>query len=177
MTLQCGRHAPVMLWSKLPPGLTSAHVMAYFDVNKQFFITLDASPVGISGILSQKSHDSEDYRVVAYASRALSAVEKHYSQTEKEALSIVWAVKHFHLFVYGAPFTLMTDHKPLEVIYGKAKSKPSARIERWVLRLQPYKFKVVYKPGSENPADFLSRHPTASSKSIHEKIAGNRQKL
>ena len=37
--------------------------------------------------------------------------------------------------------------------------------------LQPYKFKVVYKSGSENPADFLSRHPTASSQSIHEKIA------
>ena len=158
-------------FEKLKDALTSAQVMAYFDVNKQSFITVDASPVGISGILSQKSHDSEDYRVVAYASRALSSVEKRYSQTEKEALSIVWAVEHFHLFIYGAPFTLITDHKPLEVIYGNANSKPSARIERWVLRLQPYEFNVVYKPGSENPADFLSRHPTASSKSIHEKMA------
>jgi len=28
------------------------------------------------------------------------------------------------------------------------------------LRLQPYKVKVLYKPGSENPADYLSRHPS-----------------
>ena len=90
-------------------------------------------------------------------------VEKRYSQTEKEALAIIWGVEHFHLYLYGNEFTLVTDHKPLEVIYGSRNSKPSARIERWVLRLQPYSFKVVYKPGSNNPADYLSRHPTRTS--------------
>ena len=29
---------------------------------------------------------------------------------------------------------------------------------------QPYDFKVVYKSGSSNPADFLSRHPVFSKK-------------
>jgi hypothetical protein len=58
---------------------------------------------------------------------------------------------------------LVTDHKPLEVIYGSRNSKTSARIERWVLRLQPYTFKVQYKPGTNNPADYLSRHPTLTS--------------
>ena len=72
-------------------------------------------------------------------------------------------MEHFHLYLYGNDFILVTDHKPLEVIYGSRKSKPSARIERWVLRLQPYSFKVVYKPGSNNPADYLSRHPTRTS--------------
>ena len=96
-------------------------------------ITVDASPVGISAILAQKEDASDDC-VVAYASRALSPVEKRHSQTEKEALSIVWAVQHLKLFIYGKPFQLVTDHKPLEVIYGNPKSKPFARIERWVLR-------------------------------------------
>ena len=50
----------------------------------------------------------------------------------------------------------MTDHKPLEVIYG-LRSKPCARIERWVIRLQPYDFRVVYAPGQSNVADPLSR--------------------
>jgi len=78
--------------------------------------------------------------VVYYASRSLSEVERRYSQTEKEALALVWACERFHVFLGGTDFSLVTDHKPLEVIYGK-RSKPSARIERWVLRLQQYNFR------------------------------------
>jgi len=58
--------------------------------------------------------------------------------------------------LYGVEFTLLTDHKPLEVIYF-TNSRNSARMERWVLRLQPYRFKVQYIPGKQNIADPLSR--------------------
>ena len=53
-------------------------------------------------------------------------------------------------------FTLLTDHKPLEVIYSTS-FRNSARIEQWVLRLQPYRFRVQYVPGKQNIADSLSR--------------------
>ena len=102
----------------LTQALTSAPVMAYFDVTKETLVTVDASPVGISAILGQRIKETDDYRVVAYASRALTAVERRYSQTERETLAIVWAVEHYHLFLFGANFTLITDHKQLEVIYG-----------------------------------------------------------
>ncbi|XP_065067526.1 uncharacterized protein K02A2.6-like [Rhopilema esculentum] len=146
---------------QLKDALTSAPCMAYFDKDKETSLLVDASPVGISAILSQKPRNSTQApQVVAYASRSLTAVEQRYSQTEKEALAIVWSIEHFHLFLYGAEFTLITDHKPLEIIYGRKNSRPSARIERWVLRLQSYSFKVIYKSGADNPADFLSRHPS-----------------
>ena len=35
--------------------------------------------------------------------------------------------------------------------------KPSARIERWQLRLQPNNFNIIYHKGSENISDFISR--------------------
>ena len=144
--------------------------MAYFDVTKETLVTVDASPVGISAILGQRIKETDDYRVVAYASRALTAVERRYSQTEREALAIVWAVEHYHLFLFGANFTLITDHKPLEVIYGSPKSKPSARIERWVLWLQPYDFAVLYKSGTDNSGDYMSRHPAKFSTRKQERI-------
>ena len=135
--------------------------MSYFDKNKQTFVTVDASPVGISAILSQKSKNSDmnSQKIIVYASRALSDTEKQYSQTEKEALAIIWAVEHFYLFIYGSEFTLVTDHKPLEIIYGQRTAKTSARIERWVLRLQPYAFKIVYKSGTNNPAIYPITQP------------------
>ena len=49
----------------------------------------------------------------------------------------------------------MTDHQALKTIYGPT-SKPSARIERWVLRLQPFNYKVRYVTSRENIADALS---------------------
>lgn len=101
----------------------------------------------------------------------MTATERRYSQTEKEALAIVWGIEHFHLYVYGDPFILFTDHKPLELIYANLISKPPARLERWMLRLQQYDFQVIYKEGPENNADYLSRHPTETkqtSRSIAE---------
>ena len=89
--------------------------MAYFDTKKETILTVDASPVGISAILSQKIKGQKDPQVVTYSSRVLTAVEERFSQTEKESLGIVWGIENFHLYVYGTHFTLITDHKPLEI--------------------------------------------------------------
>ena len=55
-----------------------------------------------------------------------------------------------HVYMNISPLNYRACYGP--VIYG-SKSKPCARIERWVLRMQPYKFKVKYAPGSQNIAD------------------------
>ena len=132
-------------YNQLTSALSSAKCMAkHFSKHKDTFITVDASPVILSTILSQKTKGRDhvhDDKVIAYASRALTDTEMRYSQTEKEALAIVWGVEHFHLYVYGHKFVLVTDHKPLETISGSRNSKTSARIERWVLRLQPSNLK------------------------------------
>ena len=138
---------------KLKDVLSSDKVMTYFDPKKNTELWVDASPVGVSGILLQEN------KVVAYGSKALNETEKRYSQTEREALSCVWACEHFHLYLYGKAFTLITDHRPLESIFNNLKKTQSARLERWRLRLTTYKYKVTYRPGSINISDYLSRHP------------------
>ncbi|XP_064594399.1 uncharacterized protein K02A2.6-like [Liolophura sinensis] len=64
-------------------------------------------------------------------------------------------------------------HKPLIPLFNKASSKPPARIERWILKLQGYSYNVTYRPGHGNPADFLSRHHVQSpdAPSCEEKMA------
>ena len=75
-------------------------------------------------------------------------------------LAVVWAAEHFHSYLYGAQFAIITDHKPLISILSNRK-QASARFERWKLHLKPYDCKLIYRSGkdAENPADFLSRHP------------------
>ncbi|KAL9985759.1 hypothetical protein ACROYT_G008200, partial [Oculina patagonica] len=140
-------------FDKLKDSLTKNHVMSYFNPAQETEVIVDASPVGLGGILAQ------DGKVISYASRALSDVETRYSQTEREMLAIVWALEHFHLYLYGSEFTIVTDHKPLLGIF-KSHKPTSARMDRWKLRLMPYNCHLVYRPGkdAENPADFMSRH-------------------
>lgn len=85
-------------------------------------------------------------------------MENKYSQTEPEALAVVWAIERLNLYLYAAHFTLMTDCKPVEMILNNPMSKPPARIERW---LQDCDSDIQYIKGLDSPSDFLSRyHPT-----------------
>ena len=151
--------------------LTSAETMAYFDSSKETELLTDASPSGLSAILIQHTPGKDNKRVVAYSSRVLTAVERRYSQTEREALAIVWAIERLHLYLFGSHFKLLTDCKPVELILNNPKSKPPARIERWNLRLQGYDFEVVHTKGSDNPSDYLSRHTSLTSNDKQDRMA------
>ncbi|XP_011858920.1 PREDICTED: uncharacterized protein K02A2.6-like [Vollenhovia emeryi] len=134
--------------------LINIQTLGYYDVKDKTQVIADASPVGLGAVLVQI--DTNGPRIIAYGNRTLTDCERKYSQTEKEALALVWAIEHFRVFLFGKEFDLVTDHKPLEVLFGP-KSRPCARIERWVLRLQSYRYNIKYKPGKTNIADPLSR--------------------
>ncbi|CAB4005904.1 Transposon Ty3-I Gag-Pol poly, partial [Paramuricea clavata] len=136
---------------QLKEALVNAPVTAYFDPTKDTEISVDASPAGLAAILSQVDRKTGTHHIVTYASRPLSETEQRYSQTEREALAVVWACEHLHLYIYGKPVTIYTDHKPLVSIYGNPSSKPPARVERWALRLQPYQLTIRYRKGEETP--------------------------
>ena len=70
-------------------------------------------------------------------------------QLERETLAIVWLCEHFHLYLYGARFDAFTDHQPLVMIFSNPVLKPSAHLERWSLRLQPYDVTIRYQPGTK----------------------------
>ncbi|KAK3742186.1 hypothetical protein QZH41_012077 [Actinostola sp. cb2023] len=156
----------------LKEKLQSAPALAYFDISKSTEIAVDASPVGLGAILTQKDENGHSH-VIAYGSRSLTKNEQNYSQTEREALALVWGCEHYHLYCYGKALTVFTDHKPLTSIFNNPLSKPTPRIERWSLRFQPYQPNVVYAPGPDNPADYMSRHPKKQIEvhSREEKIA------
>ena len=130
--------------------------MTYFDPKRASELWVDASPVGVSGILLQEN------KVIAYGSRSLTEVEKRYSQTEREMLACVWGCEHFHLYLFGKSFQLVTDCRPLLSVCSSTKQIQSARLERWRLRLTTYNFTVKHFPGKGMIADYCSRHPVSN---------------
>ena len=102
-------------------------------------------------------------RPIAFTSRKLSKSERNYAQLEKEALSLVYGVQHFHRYLYGRCFTLVTDHKLLTTILSPCKGTPSlaaARLQRWAIILSAYWYQIEYKCTKDHRnADGLSRMP------------------
>ena len=132
--------------------MTSAPVLAFYDVKKAVTVSCDASNFGLGAVLLQGN------KPIAYASRALTDTEKRYAQIEKELLAVVYALEKFNQYVYGKTVQVESDHKPLESITKKSLCQAPPRLQRMLLRLQKYDFILNYKPGKEMViADTLSR--------------------
>ena len=143
----------------LKNALSADTVLAYFDPAADHEVHVDGCPLGISATLVQRSPNEDHWRVVQYASRALSDAERRYSQIELETLAADFLRRKFHVFLYGKPFIVVTDHKPLEVIFNNPRHATSIRLQRMTVRMLDYEFKVEYRPGKTNISDYTSRHP------------------
>lgn len=134
--------------------LTNPPLLQYPDFTKDFIITTDASEYAIGAVLSQGEIGKD--LPISYASRMLNKSEKNYSVTEKELLSIVWALKYYRPYVFGRNVKICTDHQPLKWLFSI--SDPGSRLTRWRIKLSEYNYEIIYKSGKTNKnADFLSR--------------------
>ncbi|XP_050502926.1 uncharacterized protein K02A2.6-like [Diabrotica virgifera virgifera] len=137
-------------------------VLAHYDPNKQIVVACDASSYGVGGVLSHRYSDGRE-KPIHFVSGTLSKAEQNYSQIEREALAIIFCIKKFHKYLYGRQFILVSDHKPLKVIFNPDRNisvMSASRIIRWNVILSAYDYKVEYRKGSQMyEADMLSRLP------------------
>ncbi|XGW15781.1 hypothetical protein V3C99_001322, partial [Haemonchus contortus] len=147
-------------FEKLKTALSSDANLAHYDPQQKIVVAADACDYGIGCVISHRYEDGSE-KPIAHASRSLSDAEKKYSQIEKEALGLVFAVKKFHKYLFGRKFLLLTDHKPLLAIFGDKKGVPvysANRLMRWATILLGYDFDIEYvKTTQFGQVDGLSR--------------------
>ena len=140
--------------------LSSDKVLVQYNPDLPIKVDSDASKSGLGAVISHTYPDGSE-RPIEYASRSLNAAEKNYGQIEKEALSLVWAVKKFHRYIFARKFELVTDHKPLKFLLGENKQIPEmgvSRIQRWGVLLASYQYTLKFRTTSNHcNADVCSR--------------------
>lgn len=148
--------------------ITSDSVLAHYNPSLPIYVTTDASGFGIGAVLSHKINGVE--RPVMFMSSTLSKAEQKYSNLELEPLAIICSAK-FHKYL-SQIFVLITDHQPLQYIFGRNKGIPvkaASRIMRWAITLSGYQYDIQYKKGSLiSNADALSRLPANNSTEVSD---------
>ncbi|XP_050710863.1 protein NYNRIN-like isoform X1 [Eriocheir sinensis] len=94
------------------------------------------------GLLQQEAHPSRE----------------NYCVTRKELLAVVKSLDFFHAYLYGATFTIRTDHAALRWL--KSLKNPEGQLARWIGKLEQHYYTIVHRSGlTHGNADSLSRRP------------------
>ena len=130
---------------KLKEALSKNVTLNHYSMQRNTEVYVDASPVDLSAILMQYDDANDERNIIQFASRALTPTEAKYSQTEREVLSVVFACENVNMYVYGTPFTVTTDHKPLTSVFAASVTMKmlTPHIERWAMKLQPYDISMI----------------------------------
>jgi len=91
-----------------------------------------ARDYAIRAVLEQEGEDGL-WHVVAYGSSSLSGAEKNWSATEKECFAVVHFLNHWHHFLLGAKFEVLSDHQAL----SWAVTRPSMGMSQVAKGRQP----------------------------------------
>ena len=99
----------------------------------------DASSFAIGCILAQP-HEGNIDLPICYASRQLNSAKKNYTTTEREGLTMVYAIKKFRHYLLANKFIFFVDHHALLYLVNKPCS--TGRIVRWFVILLEFNFLV-----------------------------------
>ena len=115
----------------------------------------DTSRQGLGCVLMQGGG------VIVYASRQLKKHETNYPTHDLELATVVFALKIWRHYLYGATCRIFTDHKSLK--YLLTQKELNLRQRRWLELIKDYELIIEYHPRKANVVvDALTRKSFAT---------------
>jgi len=145
-----------LAFEKLKMLVCSEPILLMPNLENPFELEVDASSFAIGATLSQQDERGR-WHPVAFFSKTLSEAERNYDVYDRELLAIVKSLKHWRVYLAGAPHQIIihTDHANL--LYWKEPRKISRRVAREFQELSEYNFVLKHIAGTKNArADALS---------------------
>ena len=115
----------------LKKALISAPIIQPPDWSLPFEIMCDATDYAVGAILAPTK--DKKHHAIAYASKTLIGAQLNYGTTEKELLTVVFAIDKFISYLVGAKVIVYTDQATLKNLFIKKDAKPC--LIRWILLL------------------------------------------
>jgi len=163
-------------FTELKNRLVDAPLLVHFNPQYESMVETDASDGVLGGVLLQLQ-PSHEWHPVAYYSKTMIPAEINYPIHDKEMLAIVRALEAWRPELEGIPtrIRIVSDHKALE--YFMTTKALTGRQARWAETLSRFNFMIMYKPGSQNRADPLTRRDQEMDSQMAVKISTRMQTL
>lgn len=122
-------------------GTANPVILQYSDPHEPYILYTDASDIGLGAVLTQNDH-AENEPPIWFLSRKLQGAEVNYPAMEKELLAVVSSLSKLRKYLYESEFLLCTDNTDVRYLF--LKSEASSRLQRWIMAVQEFKFKVKH---------------------------------
>ena len=145
-------------FNEIKKALIEATALAQPDSEGEFVLDTDASAVAISGILHQWQGPPGERRLkpIVYGSKKLTTTQAKYGAPKLEMFAAYYFIVKYHSYLCPRKFTLRVDNQALSWL--KTYSTDQALIDRWIMTLEKYHFRVEHRPRSQHGnADGLSK--------------------
>ena len=85
-------------FQEIKKQLTSDSLLVHYDPDVKPVLGCDASPYGVGAVLSHQFMDGVE-KPITFASQTRAPAERHYADLDKEALAIIFGLKHFNQYL------------------------------------------------------------------------------
>jgi hypothetical protein len=132
-------------YAKILRKFTEEPILKLPDFDRPFIVKTDASDYGYGAVLAQEVDGVE--HPIAFSSGSFCPAQRNYSAWEREALSVILAVKKYEHYLKDKEFKIVTDNQINSYLLSPEKLLVNQRTVRWQVYLKSFKYTIEHRPG------------------------------